>query len=100
MPKIVQSLDRHGLHLAFLDPYNLGTLSFDLFVELAKLKRIDVIAHVSLHDLQRNAGRYASEAHDEFDKFAPGWREKVGTNMNQETLRAARSRTRHSRMQS
>jgi hypothetical protein len=48
MPKIVQSLDRHGLHLAFLDPYNLGTLSFDLFVELAKLKRIDVIAHVSL----------------------------------------------------
>ena len=28
-------------------------------------------------------------AHDEFDKFAPGWREKVGTNMNQETLRAA-----------
>jgi three-Cys-motif partner protein len=88
-PKIVQSLDRHGLHLAFLDPYNLGTLSFDLFVELAKLKRIDVIAHVSLHDLQRNADRYTSEAHDEFDKFAPGWREKVGTNMNQETLRAA-----------
>jgi three-Cys-motif partner protein len=70
MPKIVQSLDRHGLHLAFLDPYNLGTLSFDLFVELAKLKRIDVIAHVSLHDLQRNAGRYTSEAHDEFDKCA------------------------------
>jgi three-Cys-motif partner protein len=89
MPKIVQSLNRHGLHLAFLDPYNLGALSFDLFVELAKLKRIDVIAHVSLHDLQRNAGRYTSEAHDEFDKFAPGWREKVGTNMNQETLRAA-----------
>ena len=34
MPKIVQSLDQHGLHFAFLDPYNLGTLSFDLFVEL------------------------------------------------------------------
>ena len=49
MPKIVQGLDRHGLHLAFLDPHNLGTLSFDLFAELAKLKRIDVIAHVSLH---------------------------------------------------
>jgi three-Cys-motif partner protein len=52
MPKIVQSLDPYGLHLAFLDPHNLGTLSFDLFEQLAKLRRIDVIAHVSLSDLQ------------------------------------------------
>ncbi len=89
MPKIVQSLDPYGLHLAFLDPHNLGTLSFDLFEQLAKLKHIDVIAHVSLSDLQRNADRYTSEAHDEFDKFAPGWRDKVGTDMNQEALRAA-----------
>jgi three-Cys-motif partner protein len=35
MPKIVRSLDQYGLHLAFLDPYNLGALSFDLFQELA-----------------------------------------------------------------
>jgi three-Cys-motif partner protein len=47
MPKIIQSLDPYGLHLAFLDPHNLGTLSFDLFEQLAKLKHIDVIAHVS-----------------------------------------------------
>jgi len=87
MPKIVQSLDPYGLHLAFLDPHNLGTLSFDLFEQLAKLKHIDVIAHVSLSDLQRNADRYTSEAHDQFDRFAPGWREKVGTDMNQEALR-------------
>lgn len=87
MPKIVQSLDPYGLHFAFLDPHNLGTLSFDLFEQLAKLKRVDVIAHVSLSDLQRNADRYTSEAHDEFDKFAPGWRDKVGTDMNQEALR-------------
>ena len=77
MPKIVQSLDPYGLHLAFLDPHNLGTLSFDLFEQLAKLRRIDVIAHVSLSDLQRNADRYTREAHDQFDKFAPGWRDKV-----------------------
>lgn len=87
MPKIVQSVDPYGLHLAFLDPHNLGTLSFDLFEQLARLKHIDVIAHVSLSDLQRNADRYTSDAHDEFDKFAPGWREKVGTDMNQEALR-------------
>jgi three-Cys-motif partner protein len=89
MPKIVQSLDPYGLHLAFLDPHNLGTLSFDLFEQLAKLKRIDVIAHVSLSDLQRNADRYTHEAHDQFDKFAPGWREKVSTDMNQNAFRAA-----------
>jgi three-Cys-motif partner protein len=89
MPKIVQSLDPYGLHLAFLDPHNLGTLSFDLFEQLAKLRRIDVIAHVSLSDLQRNADRYTREAHDQFDKFAPGWRDKVSTEMNQKAFPAA-----------
>jgi len=87
MRKIVQSLNPYGLHLAFLDPHNLGTLSFDLFEQLARLNHIDVIAHVSLSDLQRNADRYTSEAHHEFAKFAPGWRDKVGTDMNQEALR-------------
>jgi three-Cys-motif partner protein len=89
MQRIVQSVNPYGLHLAFLDPHNLGTLSFDLFEQLAALKHIDVIAHVSLSDLQRNADRYTSGAHDEFDKFAPGWRSKVGTDMNQGALRSA-----------
>jgi three-Cys-motif partner protein len=87
--KIVRNLGPHGLHLAFLDPHNLGTLSFDLFVELAKVKNLDVIAHVSLHDLQRNADRYTSEAQNEFDRFAPGWRDNIGTDMNQQGFRAA-----------
>ena len=89
MPKIVQSVDMHGLHFAFLDPHNLGTLSFDLFESLATLKRIDIIAHVSLSDLQRNAERYTSAEHDQFYNFAPGWRDHVGTDMNQNALRAA-----------
>jgi three-Cys-motif partner protein len=89
LPKIVQRLNSSGLHFAFLDPHNLGTLSFDLFESLAKLKRIDIIVHVSLSDLQRNADRYTSEAHDEFDRFAPGWRDQIGTDMNQGSLRAA-----------
>ena len=87
--EIVKRLDPAGLHLAFLDPHNLGTLSFDLFEQLSKLKRVDVIVHVSLSDLQRNADRYTSEAYDQFDKFAPGWRVEVGTDMNQEALRRA-----------
>jgi three-Cys-motif partner protein len=89
IPRIVQSLDRYGLHLAFLDPYNLESLSFDLFEELAKLKRIDVLAHVSVSDLQRNASRYADEDYKQFDKFAPDWRRKVRTDMNKRAFRAA-----------
>jgi three-Cys-motif partner protein len=52
LPTIVRQLNPSGLHFAFLDPHNLGTLSFDLFESLAKLKRIDIIVHVSLSDLQ------------------------------------------------
>lgn len=89
IPNIIQSLDQYGLHLALLDPYSLGALSFDLFKELAKLKNIDVIAHVSVSDLQRNAARYADEDYDQFDKFAPDWRSKVSTNTNKATFRAA-----------
>jgi three-Cys-motif partner protein len=89
MPEIVRQLNSSGLHFAFLDPHNLGTLSFDLFMSLAKLKRIDIIVHVSLSDLQRNADRYTSVAHDQFDRFAPGWRDHIRTDVNQNSLRAA-----------
>jgi three-Cys-motif partner protein len=89
IPRIIKSLDPYGLHLAFLDPYNLAALSFDLFEELAKLRHIDVIAHVSVSDLQRNAARYADEDYEQFDKFAPDWRGKVSTDMNKVAFRAA-----------
>jgi three-Cys-motif partner protein len=89
IPQIVKRLNTSGLHFAFLDPYNLGSLSFDLFESLAKLKRIDIIVHVSLSDLQRNADRYTSAAHGEFDRFVPGWRDRLQTDTNQSTLRAA-----------
>jgi len=32
---------------------------------------------------KRNAARYADQDHDQFDRFAPGWREKVSTDMKQ-----------------
>jgi three-Cys-motif partner protein len=89
LPKIVNQLSVSGLHLALLDPHNLGALSFDLFECLARLQRIDVIVHVSLSDLQRNVDRYTSKAHEQFDNFAPGWRDHVSIEMNQGGLRAA-----------
>ncbi len=89
LPRIIRSLNRNGLHLALLDPYNLAALSFDLFKQLSKLNSIDVIAHVSVSDLQRNASRYADKDYDQFDKFAPDWRANVSTDMNKEAFRAA-----------
>jgi hypothetical protein len=82
----VNQLSNSGLHLALLDPHNLGTLSFDLFECLSKLQGIDVIVHVSLSDLQRNVDRYTSKAHEQFDKFAPGWRDHIKIEMNQGAL--------------
>jgi three-Cys-motif partner protein len=89
LPEIVNKLSISGLHLALLDPHNLGALSFDLFECLSRLQRIDVIVHVSLSDLQRNVDRYTSKAHEQFDRFAPGWRDHVKIEMNQASLRAA-----------
>jgi three-Cys-motif partner protein len=89
LPRMVNQLSSSGLHLALLDPHNLGALSFDLFECLSRLQRIDVIVHVSLSDLQRNVDRYTSAAHEQFDKFAPDWRNHVNTEMNQAALRAA-----------
>lgn len=40
MPKIVQQLNVLGLHFAFLDPHNLGALSFDLFESLANSREL------------------------------------------------------------
>ena len=87
LKEIMQRIDRHGLHLAFLDPHSLGALSFSLFEELAKLRHVDVIVHVSTSDLQRNTGIYTAKDRKEFDAFAPDWRVHVGEDMNQQALR-------------
>jgi three-Cys-motif partner protein len=71
-----------------MDPFIRGARAIIGRLEARDLDRIDVIVHVSLSDLQRNADRYTSDAHDQFDKFAPGWREHIRADMNQERLRA------------
>jgi three-Cys-motif partner protein len=85
---IVSRLNPHGLHFALLDPHNLGALSFSIIQELAKLKRVDIMVHVSVSDLQRNAGLYSSDEQEQFDEFAPGWRDKVPLDRNLQSLRA------------
>ena len=87
--KIVSSLNQYGLHFASLDPHNLGALSFSIIEQLAKLKHVDILVHVSVSDLQRNADLYSSEMHGQFDEFAPEWRKHVSLNANLQSFRAS-----------
>lgn len=75
--KVCVRLNHYGLHLAYLDPYDLATLPFSIIKRLAGFLRMDMIIHVSTLDLQRNLDRYLKMELSPFDVFAPGWRGKV-----------------------
>jgi len=75
--KTVASLNPHGLHFAFLDPFNLETLDFGIMKEMAPLNRIDILVHLSQMDLQRNFDRHTAADARAFDAFVPGWRDKL-----------------------
>jgi three-Cys-motif partner protein len=70
-----------------LDPYNLEGLSFDIIRKLSKLK-VDLLIHVSVHDLQRNLDDY-SRSGGVLDTFAPGWGDQVDRNQSINSFRAA-----------
>lgn len=87
MEQIAQRVHPDGLHFAFLDPHNLGALSFDLFKILTRLKHVDIIVHVSIADLRRNVDLYTD---GRFDTFAPGWSDAINHKiMNKTALRSA-----------
>jgi len=77
VPKIVSRLGPRGLHFAFLDPYDLRSLPFNIVQALAAVQRMDMLIHVSIQDLQRNLRRYIGGEQTPLDSFAPGWRQKV-----------------------
>lgn len=83
------TVDPYGLHFAFIDPYSLGTLDFEILRNLANLRRIDMMIHVSAMDLQRNLDANIEKEDDAFDRFAPGWRENVNVKQSREATRAA-----------
>lgn len=74
--QIVARLNPYGLHFAFLDPYKLD-LPFSIISKLASCNRMDMLIHVSIHDLQRNLRIYMEEKGGPLDQFAPGWRDAV-----------------------
>jgi len=87
--QIVARLNPYGLHFAFLDPYNLDALPFAVIEALGRLRRIDMLIHVSAQDLQRNLNAYTKPDDNRLERFAPGWRQHVGLDQSQQRIRAA-----------
>jgi three-Cys-motif partner protein len=85
--RIIAKLDPYGLHFAFLDPYNLAAIPFEIIWKLASLKRMDILVHVSAYDLQRNLRQTHMQPGGTLDSFAPGWREHVGDIRDQHRVR-------------
>lgn len=86
--RVVSKLHPEGLHFAFLDPYRLADLDFEIIRKLAACRRMDILMHVSIQDLQRNLRRYIQEPNSSLDAFAPGWRETVDVNRQDHLVRA------------
>lgn len=85
--RVIPKLNKSGLHFAFLDPYNLGALPFEVIRKLAQLQRMDILIHVSVQDLNRNLLRYVSKPTSPLDTFAPGWRNHIDTNRSIDHIR-------------
>lgn len=88
--QVVDALDPYGLHLALLDPYNLGDLPFSIIEKLSRVKRMDLLIHVSAMDLKRDLHNYLrADGSRQLDRFAPGWRERVDDKQRPELVRLA-----------
>ena len=75
--KILPTLRPTGFNLAFLDPFNLESLPFQVIQTLAQAKSMDLLIHVSIMDLQRNVRALMSSGM--LNSFAPGWEEKINS---------------------
>jgi len=86
--QVMNAINPYGLHLAFLDPFNLAQLPFSIIERMLRVKRMDMVIHFSLQDLQRNLDKH-SRVGGTLDIFAPGWRDAVDLNQATAALRAS-----------
>lgn len=76
-PEALKNLPGNGLHLALLDPFNVGHLPFSVIETLAQRKHLDIVVHYSLMDIARNLELNYLRKASAFDAFAPGWKEVI-----------------------
>lgn len=74
---IVDAIPKGALCLAYLDPYNLQYLTFNIIEHLATLKHVDIAVHFSTMDLRRNILMEYNADRARFDLTAPGWRNHI-----------------------
>lgn len=86
--EVVGAINKYGLNFAFLDPFGLRPLDFEIIRLLSSFKRMDMMIHLSTMDLQRNLDLNTGSEDSDFDVFAPGWREHVNMACSQVELRA------------
>jgi three-Cys-motif partner protein len=87
--RMAKKLNPYGLHLAFLDPYNLEALPLSVIEAFARFKYIDILIHVSAQDLQRNLHTYTRRDDTRLERFAPDWRNAVDLKQSKNAVRAA-----------
>jgi three-Cys-motif partner protein len=75
--RMTAEVPRTALALAYVDPYNLEFLSFDIIRALAKLRHVDLLVHFSRMDLHRNVDLELDDERARFDEAAPGWKEHL-----------------------
>lgn len=75
--EVLSAVPKGALSLAYLDPYNLQYLSFNVIEKLAKLEFVDFAVHFSTMDLRRNVLMEFNPERARFDRTAPGWRDHI-----------------------
>lgn len=75
--EILEQVNPNAINFAFLDPFNIEGLPFTIMEKFAKVKKMDLLIHVSAMELQRWLDRYMSYSECSLDAFAPGWRKVV-----------------------
>ncbi|MGN8107800.1 three-Cys-motif partner protein TcmP [Paraburkholderia sp. 22098] len=74
--EVLAALPR-GLHFAFLDPFSIEHLDFEIIRKLSLRPNIDILIHFSVMDVQRNIGGDFKLPNSRLDAAAPGWRENL-----------------------
>jgi len=85
--KFVKIVNPYGLHFAFIDPYSLGAMDFNIIQSLATLKHIDMLIHISKMDHQRNLMSNLLADESALDCFIPGWRDRIERDRSQQEIR-------------
>ena len=75
--QVLRQIPKNALCLAYLDPYNLQYLSFNVIEKLARLPYVDFAVHFSTMDLRRNILMEYSPDRARFDDAAPDWRQHI-----------------------